>query len=167
MWSVRDMLRLAIGQTWTFAHDYQTVRSSSTERFDYVTVHPDTIRAPRITRSIPDVIRYTTWTAKLVRVSPFTGCGRDARVDMIRPLIPPPHQHHLTQTATTLPRAFLTGEDVLSTAALVRYAGHRVRRSPRGPSPGGAGAGEPCAGAGVMRVGVTTLATVTRDGAGG
>ena len=73
VWSVRDMLRLAIGQTWTYAHDYQTVRSSSTERFDYVTVHPDTIRAPRITRSIPDVIRYTTWTAKLVRVSPFTG----------------------------------------------------------------------------------------------
>lgn len=73
VWSVRDMLRLAIGQTWTFAHDYQTVRSSSTERFDYVTVHPDTIRAPRITRSIPDVIRYTTWTARLVRVSPYTG----------------------------------------------------------------------------------------------
>lgn len=73
VWSVRDMLRLAIGQTWTFAHDYQTVRASSTERFDYVTVHPDTIRAPRIMRSIPDVIRYTTWTAKLVRVSPFTG----------------------------------------------------------------------------------------------
>lgn len=73
VWSVRDMLRLAIGQTWTFAHDYQTVRTSSTERFDYVTVHPDTIRAPRVTRSIPDVIRYTTWTAKLVRVSPFTG----------------------------------------------------------------------------------------------
>ena len=73
VWSVRDMLRLAIGQTWTFAHDYQTVRTSSSERFDYVTVHPDTIRAPRITRSIPDVIRYTTWTAKLVRVSPFTG----------------------------------------------------------------------------------------------
>ena len=73
VWSVRDMLRLAIGQTWTFAHDYQTVRSSSSERFDYVTVHHDTIRAPRITRSIPDVIRYTTWTAKLVRVSPYTG----------------------------------------------------------------------------------------------
>lgn len=73
VWSVRDMLRLAIGQTWTFAHDYQTVRASSTERFDYVTVHPDTIRAPRITRSIPDVIRYTTWTARLVRVSPYTG----------------------------------------------------------------------------------------------
>lgn len=73
VWSVRDMLRLAIGQTWTFAHDYQTVRSSSTERFDYVTVHHDTIRAPRITRSIPDVIRYTTWTAKLVRVTPYTG----------------------------------------------------------------------------------------------
>ena len=73
VWSVRDMLRLAIGQTWTFAHDYQTVRSSSSERFDYVTVHHDTIRAPRITRSIPDVIRYTTWTAKLVRVTPYTG----------------------------------------------------------------------------------------------
>ena len=73
VWSVRDMLRLAIGQTWTFAHDYQAVRTSSTERFDYVTVHHDTIRAPRITRSIPDVIRYTTWTAKLVRVSPYTG----------------------------------------------------------------------------------------------
>jgi hypothetical protein len=73
VWSVRDMLRLAIGQTWTFAHDYQTVRSSSSERFDYVTVHHDTIRAPRITRSIPDVIRYTTWTARLVRVSPYTG----------------------------------------------------------------------------------------------
>lgn len=73
VWSVRDMLRLAIGQTWTFAHDYQTVRTSGTERFDYVTVHHDTIRAPRITRSIPDVIRYTTWTAKLVRVSPYTG----------------------------------------------------------------------------------------------
>ena len=73
VWSVRDMLRLAIGQTWTFAHDYQAVRTSSTERFDYVTVHHDTIRAPRITRSIPDVIRYTTWTAKLVRVTPYTG----------------------------------------------------------------------------------------------
>ena len=73
VWSVRDMLRLAIGQTWTFAHDYQTVRTSGTERFDYVTVHHDTIRAPRITRSIPDVIRYTTWTAKLVRVTPYTG----------------------------------------------------------------------------------------------
>lgn len=73
VWSVRDMLRLAIGQTWTFAHDYQTVRGSSSERFDYVTVHHDTIRAPRITRSIPDVIRYTTWTAKLVRVTPYTG----------------------------------------------------------------------------------------------
>ena len=73
VWSVRDMLRLAIGQTWTFAHDYQTVRTSSSERFDYVTVHHDTIRAPRIVRSIPDVIRYTTWTAKLVRVSPYTG----------------------------------------------------------------------------------------------
>ena len=73
VWSVRDMLRLAIGQTLTFAHDYQTVRSSSSERFDYVTVHHDTIRAPRITRSIPDVIRYTTWTAKLVRVTPYTG----------------------------------------------------------------------------------------------
>lgn len=73
VWSVRDMLRLAIGQTWTFAHDYQTARSSSSERFDYITVHPDTIRAPRIMRSIPDVIRYTTWTAKLVRVSPYTG----------------------------------------------------------------------------------------------
>lgn len=73
VWSVRDMLRLAIGQTWTFAHDYQTVRTSGSERFDYVTVHHDTIRAPRITRSIPDVIRYTTWTAKLVRVSPYTG----------------------------------------------------------------------------------------------
>ena len=73
VWSVRDMLRLAIGQTWTFAHDYQAVRTSGTERFDYVTVHHDTIRAPRITRSIPDVIRYTTWTAKLVRVTPYTG----------------------------------------------------------------------------------------------
>ena len=73
VWSVRDMLRLAIGQTWAFAHDYQTVRTSSSERFDYVTVHHDTIRAPRIMRSIPDVIRYTTWTAKLVRVSPYTG----------------------------------------------------------------------------------------------
>lgn len=73
VWSVRDMLRLAIGQTWTFAHDYQTVRTSSSERFDYITVHPDTIRAPRIMRSIPDVIRYTTWTAKLVRVTPYTG----------------------------------------------------------------------------------------------
>lgn len=73
VWSVRDMLRLAIGQTWTFAHDYQTVRTSSSERFDYVTVHHDTIRAPRLMRSIPDVIRYTTWTAKLVRVSPYTG----------------------------------------------------------------------------------------------
>jgi hypothetical protein len=73
VWSVRDMLRLAIGQTWTYAHDYQAVRTSSSERFDYVTVAPDTIRAPRITRSIPDVIRYTTWTAKLVRVSPYTG----------------------------------------------------------------------------------------------
>ena len=45
---------------------------------------------------------------------------------MIRPLIRRRIEHHLTQTATTLPRAFLTGEDMLSTAALVRYAGHRV-----------------------------------------
>ena len=73
VWSVRDMLRLAIGQTWTFAHDYQTVRASTTERYDLVSVHPDTIRSPRISRTIPDVIRYTTWTAKLVRVTPYTG----------------------------------------------------------------------------------------------
>lgn len=73
VWSVRDMLRLAIGQTWTYAHDYQTVRSSSSERFDYVTVTPETIRAPRTSRTIPDVIRYTTWTARMTRVSPYTG----------------------------------------------------------------------------------------------
>lgn len=72
VWSVRDMLRLAIGQTWGYAHDYQAVRASSAERFDLVTVHPDTIRAPRIGRTIPDVIRYTTWTARLVRVTPYT-----------------------------------------------------------------------------------------------
>lgn len=72
VWSVRDMLRLAIGQTWAFAHDYQTIRSSTSEPFDLVTVHPETIRSPRIARSIPDVIRYTTWTARLVRVTPFT-----------------------------------------------------------------------------------------------
>lgn len=71
-WSVRDMLRLAIGQTWAYAHDYQTVRASTTERYDLVSVHPETIRSPRISRTIPDVIRYTTWTARLVRVSPYT-----------------------------------------------------------------------------------------------
>lgn len=72
VWSVRDMLRLAIGQTWAYAHDYQTMRASTTERYDLVTVHPETIRSPRISRTIPDVIRYTTWTARLVRVSPYT-----------------------------------------------------------------------------------------------
>lgn len=71
-WSVRDMLRLAIGQTWAYAHDYQAVRASTTERYDLVTVHPETIRRPTITRTIPDVFRYTTWTARLVRVSPYT-----------------------------------------------------------------------------------------------
>jgi len=73
VWSVRDMLRLAIGQTWAYAHDYQTIRASSTEPFDYVTVAPETIREPRISRTIPDVIRYTTWTARVMRVSPFQG----------------------------------------------------------------------------------------------
>lgn len=71
-WTVRDMLRLAVGQTWGYAHDYQAVRQSASERFDLVTVPPDTLRAPRIERTIPDVIRYTTWTTRLVRVSPFT-----------------------------------------------------------------------------------------------
>lgn len=72
VWSVRDMLSLAIGQTWAYAHDYQAIRSSTSEPFDFVTVHPETIRSPRISRTIPDVIRYTTWTARLVRVSPYT-----------------------------------------------------------------------------------------------
>ncbi len=73
VWSVRDMLHRALGQTWTYAHDYQAVRGSSSERFDYVTVTPETIRAPRTSRTIPDVIRYTTWTARMTRVSPYTG----------------------------------------------------------------------------------------------
>lgn len=72
VWSVRDMLRLGVGQTWGYAHDYQAVRQSTSERFDLVTVPPETLRTPRIERTIPDVIRYTTWSTKLVRVSPYT-----------------------------------------------------------------------------------------------
>lgn len=72
VWSVRDMLRLAIGQTWGYAHDYQAVRASSSERFDLVAVHPDSLRAPKISRTIPDVIRYTSLDLRLVRKTPYT-----------------------------------------------------------------------------------------------
>ena len=69
-WSVSDCLAVALGKTCGLARgNFQTLRTSTTARFDLVALDGDSLSQPRVTYQVPGWDAYRSWTFAAVRQS--------------------------------------------------------------------------------------------------
>jgi len=71
-WSFERFFATALSASVAFARHWQDVRSSTSERYDLVTIEPRDLSSPRVVQQFPSWTAYRAWTVGLVRTGTST-----------------------------------------------------------------------------------------------
>lgn len=71
-WSFARFFSTALSASVAFARHWQDARTSTSERYDLVTVDPRDLASPRVVQQFPSWTAYRAWTVGLVRTSTAT-----------------------------------------------------------------------------------------------
>ena len=71
-WPCTRLVETALSKRCAFARYWQDTRASTSERYDLVTIPPDTLKTPDVKQQFPSLTTFRTWPLRMVRTATET-----------------------------------------------------------------------------------------------